>query len=85
MAKPEQQTEMWSCIAPFSVWVGSRPEVYAAGTQVRGDDPILKTHRSHFQHTQVRAPAGGAYPIVETATAAPGEVRAPVRPVTVKP
>lgn len=54
--------------------------VYPGGRQVEDDDPILQTHAHHF--AKVSEPAAGA---VETATAAPGELRHPTGPATPEP
>lgn len=69
-ASRSDQPELYRCIEPFSVFRNGVPLVFNGNTEVLGDDPILKTHRSHFE------PAANRLRAVEQATAAPGELRA---------
>jgi len=54
------------------------PVVFGAGSEVMGDDPILRTHAHHFEPAAAQVLRRSR---VEQATAAPGEIRPPVIPV----
>lgn len=72
------------CTEAFAVQMGVVPRVVQYGEDVDSDDPVVKGHEQHFEPVEThlareRAKKAGASP-VETATAAPGEVRAVSRP-----
>lgn len=50
--------------------------IYPGGVQIEDDDPILASHSGHFAKVQT-APS---FVAAETASAAPGEVRAVTEP-----
>lgn len=68
----DEQRHLLRCVEPFAVFHGSVPSVYGAGAEVLDDDPILKTHRAHFEPAEARVLKRTR---VEQATAAPGELR----------
>lgn len=72
MARREEQRTLYRCVHPFSVFQGKVPTVYGAGEEVLDDNPILKTHRSHFEPAADRVLRRTR---VEQATAAPNELR----------
>lgn len=73
MARPrEEQRQLFRCTNPFSVFRRGIPEVYGAGEEVLDDNPILKTHRDHFEPAAERVLRRTR---VEQATAAPNELR----------
>jgi len=69
----------YRCKGGFAIHTGSGPVVYAGGRLVGDDDPILRTHGQLFEPVEVQVQrqeqAPRAATAVETATAAPGEVR----------
>lgn len=70
--KSDDQRHMFRCVGAFAVYRDGVPHVYADGVEVLDDDPILKTHREHFEPAAARVLRR---PRVEQATAAPGETR----------
>lgn len=72
---PLDRRQLYRCIAPFSVFRGGIPVVFGGQDEVLEDDPILQTHAHHFEPAADRVTR--RLP-VEQATAAPGELRAPV-------
>ncbi|HQE16656.1 MAG TPA: hypothetical protein PLD01_16515 [Mycobacterium sp.] len=54
-------------------------QVFSGGQQVDDDHPILRTHRANFAKVNEAGPS-----VTETASAAPGEVRIPVKKVPAK-
>lgn len=70
--REEQQRQLYRCTNPFAVVRAGVPEVYGADAEVLDDDPILKTHRDHFEPAAARALRRSR---VEQATAAPNELR----------
>lgn len=79
--RPEP-TAIYRCTEAFAVFRNGAPVVFPHGFEVLGSDPILRTHLTHFQ------PAVDAIlrrTAVEQATAAPGELRAPVLPPATAP
>jgi hypothetical protein len=68
----DEQRALWRCVNPFSIFRGGVPEVYADGHEVLDNDPILKTHRDHFEPAAERVTRRTP---VEQTTAAPGEYR----------
>jgi hypothetical protein len=64
--------EIFRCVAPFAIYRNGVPVVFSDGYEVMGSDPILRTHREHFQPAVERILRRQA---VEQATAAPGELR----------
>lgn len=77
----DEQQHIFRCIEPFAVHRGGVPEVFGHDREVFGDDPILKTHRQHFEPASARVTRRAG---VEQATAAPGEYRT-VAPVSTVP
>ena len=69
--------QLYRATSAFSVFRDGRPVVYRADDEVLEDDPILKTHRDYFEPATERVARRSQ---VERATAAPGELRAPVLP-----
>lgn len=63
---------VFRCVEAFAIFTNGHPEVYSDGQEVMEGDPILKTHRSHFEDASLRVMRSRH---VETATAAPGEAR----------
>jgi len=68
------------CTSSFAVPTESGPMVYAAGRLVSDEDPILRSHGHLFEPVEVQVARQEATPrsvtaAVETATAAPAEVR----------
>jgi hypothetical protein len=65
------------CTGSFAY--GNPPRVHSAGSLVGDDDPILRTHGAFFEPAEAQVARQEAVPrsvaAVETATAAPGEVR----------
>lgn len=78
--RDEQQRQVYRCTEPFAIYRDGVPVVFGADQEVLDDDPILKTHRTHFEPAAARAMRRAQ---VEQTTAAPGEYRsvAPVPPV----
>jgi hypothetical protein len=74
----EVASATYRCISPFAVYRDGVPEVYATGEEVLEGDPVLKTHAAMFEPSSARLVRRAP---VEQATAAPGELRAPVVPV----
>jgi hypothetical protein len=68
----DEQRPLWRCVEPFAVYRGTVPDVYAEGQEVLDNDPILTTHRSHFEPAAARVVRRAP---VEQTTAAPGETR----------
>lgn len=75
-SKPDQRV-LYRCTDPFSIWNNGVPTLYAGDREVLEDDPILKTHRHHFEPASQRV---ANRPRIEEATAVPGEIRGPVLP-----
>lgn len=75
-SQPDQRS-LYRCTSPFSVFRDGVPVVYNGDQEVLEDDPILKTHRHHFEPASDRVLQRTR---VEEATAAPGELRGPVLP-----
>ena len=73
---------MYRCVEPFATFRDGIPEVYGATAEVLEGDPILKSHRAHFEPVSDRVLRRAR---VEQATAAPGELRSPVVPVASAP
>jgi predicted RecB family nuclease len=69
------------CKGGFAVQTESGPLVFAAGRLVSDEDPILKTHGHLFEAVEAQVARQEAVPqsvtavAMETASAAPGEVR----------
>lgn len=63
------------CVQPFVIWPAGAPVAYTAGRLVEDSDPILKTHRHHFEAVEAVARRNTAATRVEAASAAPGELR----------
>jgi hypothetical protein len=67
------------CKGGFAVFRDGSPHVYAAGQLVGDGDPILRTHGELFEPVEAQVARQEQTPrsvsAVETATAAPGEVR----------
>lgn len=63
------------CVQPFVIWPAGAPVAYTAGRLVEDSDPILKTHRHHFEAVEAVARRNTAAGRIEAATAAPGELR----------
>lgn len=68
------------CKGGFAVQTESGPMVYAAGRLVSDEDPILRTHSQLFEPVEMQVQRQEQTPrsvtaAVETATAAPAEVR----------
>ena len=62
------------CVHPFTIWPDGVPTTFTAGRLIEDSDPILKTHRHHFEAVEAvvrRQSAARA----EAASAAPGELR----------
>lgn len=74
-------SEIYRCVEAFAIYRDNVPVVFANGAEVMGSDPILKTHRSHFQPAVdlVLRRQG-----VEQATAEPGELRELTHPTEVR-
>jgi hypothetical protein len=74
---------IYRCTEAFAIFRNGAPVVFPHDYEVLGSDPILRTHLAHFQ------PAAEAIlrrrTAVEQATAAPGELRAPVLPPATAP
>lgn len=64
---------LFRCTEAFAVFTNGVPDVFAEGREVLDGDPILKTHRAHFEDATSRVMRSRE---VEKATAAPGELRA---------
>ena len=75
MPRQSNPRAVFACVEPFVIFRDGIPDVYAAGREVLGDDPILRTHGHAFVDVAAR---------VEAATAAPGERRAVTIPDHVK-
>lgn len=67
------------CVQPFVIWPAGAPVAYTAGRLVEDSDPILKTHRHHFEAAEAVARRNTAAR-VEAASAAPGELRTVTSP-----
>ena len=72
---PADRRQLFRCINPFSVFRDGIPVVYGGQDEVLEGDPILATHPQYFEPAAERLLR--RLP-VEQATAAPGELRAPV-------
>lgn len=72
MARDTKDRTVYRCVEPFAIFKDGRPEVYGEGVEVLDGDPILKTHRTHFEDSVSRVLRSRN---VEQATAAPGERR----------
>jgi len=68
------------CVQPFVIWPAGAPVAYTAGRLVEDSDPILKTHRHHFEAVEAVARRNTAAARVEAASAAPGELRSVTLP-----
>jgi hypothetical protein len=75
-SQPDQR-HLLRCSDPFTVWKDGVPVVYSSDREIFEDDPILKTHRHHFEPASDRVLQRTR---TETATASPGELRGPVLP-----
>ncbi|MFI8254083.1 hypothetical protein [Streptomyces filamentosus] len=74
------------CVHPFMIWPGGVPTAYPAGRLVEDSDPILKTHRHHFEGVEDIARRNTlSARAVEAATADPGELRALTPPAAPTP
>lgn len=80
--EPASTPAVYRCINAFSVFRGGVPLVYGSDSQVLGTDPILETHRDHFEPIADRLVARRG---VEQATAVPGQLRAAVLPPPAAP
>lgn len=79
MARPArvEPSEIYRCVEAFAIFRGGVPAVYSDGFEVLGSDPILRTHRAHFQPATDQILRRQS---VEQATAAPGEMRSITSP-----
>lgn len=71
-------SEIYRCVEAFAIYRDGVPVVYGNGAEVMGSDPILRTHRLHFEPAVERVLRRSG---VEQATAAPGEFRDVSHPV----
>lgn len=73
MPRDTSQTRLFRCVESFAVFSGNVPTVYTEGQEVLDGNPILRTHRKHFEDATSRVMRTTQH--IERATAAPGGMR----------
>jgi hypothetical protein len=68
------------CTEAFAYTLNGSPDVVRPGDLRDDKDPAVKGHEQWFEPVEVTAARATAAPVVEQATAAPGEARAVSKP-----
>jgi hypothetical protein len=72
MTRDARSRTVYRCTEAFAIYKDGAPLVFTDGQEVLEGDPILKSHRQHFETSESRVMRTRQ---IEQATAAPGELR----------